>query len=177
MMDQTHTTHTHDTTPPVNLLRDIKLLTMHLQKIVDSIKLADPGVRAPYELAEIIRDTESGTTYHQLAVIGAHHLVHCVETADGLRRRRLNPENTAANKEAQDAAVATAKTVLVDAVRKVNLLELKMPNGKRLRDCTCAEATSFGGWLIRLGACGTPEQLIGDVVTEDVAKTLLDPPT
>jgi len=59
----------------------------------------------------------------------------------------------------------------VEAKAKRLLLDLEMPNGKRLRDCTCEECRRMGGWLMALAKKGLPKQRIGDVVSEaDVRK-------
>ena len=52
----------------------------------------------------------------------------------------------------------------------VMLLELNMPNGKLLRDCTGAEcsklSSKIGGWLLRISKRIKPNQTVGSALTE-----------
>jgi hypothetical protein len=49
---------------------------------------------------------------------------------------------------------------------KLFLLDLMLPNGKMLRDCTFSEAGRAGGWYTRLSKCGQPGEIIGATMTE-----------
>jgi hypothetical protein len=60
------------------------------------------------------------------------------------------------------------------------LLDLLMPNGKALRDCTGAECDRFGKadeqrgrWLQRVAAEVGPTRRVGDVLGEKQLKTLM----
>lgn len=46
------------------------------------------------------------------------------------------------------------------------LMDLVLPSGKMLRDSTFREAGEAGGWLVRLGKCGKPGEIIGATMTE-----------
>jgi hypothetical protein len=56
------------------------------------------------------------------------------------------------------------------------LLEMLMPNGKKLRDCTGAEckelSSKIGAWLLRVSKQVKPDALVGDVLTEKQVRTL-----
>jgi hypothetical protein len=83
--------------------------------------------------------------------------------AERLNRRSAPPERKALERAATAAIVdATA--------RKVLLLNLVMPNGKPMRDCTGTEMASFSHAYRRIAARVRPEELVGNVLTEaDVA--------
>jgi hypothetical protein len=50
-------------------------------------------------------------------------------------------------------------------------LELIMPNGKKLGQCTGTDCLRFGGWLSKVGEAVGPTRLVGDVFSEnDLAK-------
>src|SRR6516164_1704973 len=54
---------------------------------------------------------------------------------------------------------------------KLILLDLLMPNGKTLRNCTGADCECFGGWFTRLAKHVPAKKLVGDVLNErDVRK-------
>lgn len=59
---------------------------------------------------------------------------------------------------------------------QVLLLELMMPNGKNLRDCTGQEceslATKMGGWLLRVSKRIGPNKTVGEVLNEDQLREL-----
>lgn len=44
------------------------------------------------------------------------------------------------------------------------LLDLKMPNGKKLRDCTAGEMRAMGKLLTSLGAGCNPDDVIGELI-------------
>ena len=48
----------------------------------------------------------------------------------------------------------------------VILMNLPMPNGKLLRDCTFAESSKFGGWFVTIAKYGKPTEKIGKKLTE-----------
>jgi hypothetical protein len=58
----------------------------------------------------------------------------------------------------------------------VILLEMTMPNGKLLRDCTGAEcsklSSKIGGWLLRISKRVRPTQTVGSVLNEDQVRQL-----
>lgn len=58
-----------------------------------------------------------------------------------------------------------AKKVLAK-VAHVVLMNLPMPNGKLLRDCTGAECSRFGGWLAAIGKVIKPTQKVGANLSE-----------
>ena len=50
---------------------------------------------------------------------------------------------------------------------RIILLELIMPNDKRLADCTGAECGKFGGWLFALSKKVPTNKTVGTTLTED----------
>lgn len=65
------------------------------------------------------------------------------------------------------AARSAAAAVLSAAVREVVLMDLEMPNGKKLRECTFSEVGQFGSWFKLLACKGKPSEIVGKVLTED----------
>lgn len=59
----------------------------------------------------------------------------------------------------------------VDYLSSKALLQLPMPNGKRLQDSTKEECAKAGGWLTRVAAKVPPRKKVGEVLSEaDLAK-------
>jgi hypothetical protein len=82
---------------------------------------------------------------------------------------RVPPRSTAEKKAAtakRKAEEASAHAKLVADIKVKVLLDLKMPNGKPLRDCTGGECAHFGGWLGRLAARVGADKQVGDVLSE-----------
>jgi hypothetical protein len=76
------------------------------------------------------------------------------------------PTSTAAKSEQATAA----KGKLQDRIRyetRIVLLELVMPNDKRLADCTGAECSRFGGWLFQLSKKVPANKTVGATLSED----------
>jgi len=73
----------------------------------------------------------------------------------------------------RSAAVAAARVEEIKKRIHEQLLDMIMPNGKALRDCTGADCTRFGKkdmqrgrWLLRLGDEVGPRQRVGKVLNE-----------
>jgi hypothetical protein len=54
-----------------------------------------------------------------------------------------------------------------------NLFGLVMPNGKKLRDCTFGEVSTFGERWSKLGTMGRPDEIIGQVLKQKEVKKVL----
>lgn len=78
-------------------------------------------------------------------------------------------KNKSAPVKPKEAIEAERKAVaaLVSQVRNVVLLDLKLPNGKKLRNSTFAECSAAGGWFKMVATKGKPSQVVGAVLTED----------
>lgn len=55
---------------------------------------------------------------------------------------------------------------------RVMLLDMMMPNGKYLAQCTKEECTVFGGWLKAVASKLTPNQEVGAVLSEDELRAI-----
>src|SRR5262245_10718011 len=64
----------------------------------------------------------------------------------------------------------------IDDRVKVVLLDMQMPNGKPLRNCTGTECKALSGrmgaWLLRISKQMKPTDIVGDVLTETQIKKL-----
>lgn len=61
-----------------------------------------------------------------------------------------------------DALIESAK-----AIMGARLLDLIMPNGKQLRECTGAQCSKFGGFYARIGEKVGPNRIVGKVLSAD----------
>jgi hypothetical protein len=68
-------------------------------------------------------------------------------------------------RRARDARVAE----MYERGKAVLILNHIMPNGLPLRDCTFAYAKEVGGAFARIGGMGEPDQIIGEVLSDDQA--------
>lgn len=81
-------------------------------------------------------------------------------------RSRPNP--------AQRAQEAKKKRVMIDAIKsQIVALELIMPNGKQMGDCTGAEMQNFGGAFNAIGKKVGPKGFVGKTLTEQQVRRLL----
>ena len=71
------------------------------------------------------------------------------------------------------AAVTRAEIKKMKAKIVGKLLQVVMPNGKPLAQCTGAECLAFGGWLTRIGEQIEPHEIVGKVLTESALTKLL----
>ena len=74
------------------------------------------------------------------------------------------------NKQAAQKQKAAAVEQLKERIHqesKIILLDLLMPNSKRLADCTGAECGRFNGWMAQLANTVPPNKTVGSVLSED----------
>ena len=64
-----------------------------------------------------------------------------------------------------------AKRVLKESAAIV-LMNLPMPNGKNLRDCTGSECAKFGGWFASIAKVLKPNEKVGSHLSEQDLKNL-----
>jgi len=90
-----------------------------------------------------------------------------------LRREQARPTpQQRAELAAERAKHAAAHAKLVSRIKAKVLLNLAMPNGKKLRDCTGEECRHFGGWCLRVAAKVGLAKLVGDVLSEQQVRAL-----
>lgn len=75
---------------------------------------------------------------------------------------RANIAKRSRERKRADEQVVSAKSIM-----GARFLELVMPNGKALRDCTGEQCTKFGGFYARIGKKVGATQLVGRVLTAD----------
>jgi hypothetical protein len=83
---------------------------------------------------------------------------------------------TVRKSRARAKAIRRAEARLVESlaqtVAKVAYLELTMPNGKKLRNCTFADCGAFGGFYKRLALKGKPSEIVGKKMTDEDIRNL-----
>jgi hypothetical protein len=67
------------------------------------------------------------------------------------------------------AARPHAQVPVFEKIKGLIVLDLMMPNGEAIRDCSFGYMTKLGGAAARIGAMGKPNQIIGKVITEKQA--------
>jgi hypothetical protein len=90
-------------------------------------------------------------------------------------RPAMSDEQRAERKNARKrtvAALATKVKAKIEARAKIVLLDMLMPNGKPLRDCSKADCKLSGGWLTRLADRMRPNELVGDRTSEEELQKL-----
>jgi hypothetical protein len=80
----------------------------------------------------------------------------------------FKPPKEEEDRTAKTETKAETKTKLDEHIEKrakLILLDLLMPNGKALRDCTGTDCRKFGGWFSRI-ADRVGSKKVGDVLSE-----------
>lgn len=80
------------------------------------------------------------------------------------------------DRSASIAAVKEAVETQIQHKAEIMLLQMEMPNGKLLRDCTGTEcfklSSKLGGWLLRISKKVKASQTVGSVLSEDQVRQL-----
>lgn len=90
-------------------------------------------------------------------------------TRSAVLRERQSPEQ----RQVENAKIKAEVSKKVDAVKSIVLLNLLLPNGKAARYSTFADAGRAGGFWTKVSKLGKPQQIIGQVVTEEQLRALL----
>jgi hypothetical protein len=75
--------------------------------------------------------------------------------------------------QAKASAIATAKAAstkaksVFESITRIVILDLVLPNGKKLRDCTGKDCAKAGGLYAKIAGRVKPNQIVGQVLTED----------
>jgi len=94
-----------------------------------------------------------------------------VNMHDNLTRK----SRPAPKSESRAARAAKMAEIVKDIKSKIVLLDLKLPSGKSLRASTFGECAQCSGFFGRLAKKGKPNQIVGEVFTEDQVRSALGP--
>jgi len=89
--------------------------------------------------------------------------------------RSLTDDNRDRDRTARRTAIQDAKTQVMERIgeqAKIVLLDLVMPNGKTLADCTGADCRRFGGVFSQIAQKVPARQLVGAVLSETQVRRL-----
>ncbi|MUO30825.1 MULTISPECIES: hypothetical protein [Rhizobium/Agrobacterium group] len=79
-------------------------------------------------------------------------------------------KTTVSLKARADTLKAKVKAKIIEEAKMI-LMDMIMPNGKPLRDCTARDCEAAGGWLQSLASLVPPDEKVGSALTEnDVRK-------
>lgn len=125
----------------------------------------NPGIekRAAFELFLIAVGTDRG----YWRAMAFYFFVHMWEYAFGpATRSKPDPVQQLEMKERQTALVENIKAQII-------MLDLTMPNGKAMRDCTGAEMAKFGNRFQKIAEKVGKAKTVGSVLSEDQVKAIM----
>ncbi len=93
----------------------------------------------------------------------------CLEALEGYERRQPRPPVDPVQREQRQADIVAAAAKIKE---QILLLNLEMPNGKRMRYCTGTEMLSWGRGYAKIGK-RVGNKIVGQVLNEDEARSLL----
>jgi len=125
---------------------------------------------------EIVRDDE------ELLIPALRHcFTNIFSSLEAGRRRNRQMNLKAATEDLQahnerqiqrvKAQQQTAKS-MANVIMEIILLDLKLPNGKLLRDATFKDCASAGGWYAKVAKRGRPSQIVGQTLTEQQLRAI-----
>lgn len=97
----------------------------------------------------------------QIEAVARHSFTNMLTAIE--RGSRKPKQRTAEDMEQERRAIGA----LVNLVKNVVLMDIVLPNGKKLRDCTFAECSAAGGWFKLVATKGKPSELVGKVLSEE----------
>ncbi len=95
-----------------------------------------------------------------------YFFINMYEYATTSRNRNKDPVERAEARQRQEQLVESIKAQIV-------LLDLTMPNGKSMRDCTGAEMAKFGNRYQRIAEKVGKAKTVGSVLNEDQVKAIM----
>lgn len=97
----------------------------------------------------------------------------CTRTVANSFKESAEAKEAKIKAKAQKAEASEAKIkehIIKEA--QIILLDLTMPNGKALRDCTGADCSKFGGWFSAIAEKVGSKQRVGNVLSEQQVRAL-----
>lgn len=98
-----------------------------------------------------------------LDAVALHAFTNMVSALD---RDRKKPAKPAVQSARQVKALRAEVAKITERVRNLVLMDLTLPNGKKLRNSTFKECSLAGGWFKLLACKGKPSQIVGKVLSE-----------
>jgi soluble cytochrome b562 len=131
--------------------------------VVDVVK-ADPGAPSKEQFDKFRALLQDAGDDYQRAV-DWYFFVNMRDYLVNTRTRQMDPVQRAEAKAEQRDRIESIKAQIV-------LLDLTMPNGKTMRDCTGAEMAKFGNRFQKIAERVGKTKTVGSVLSEDQVKTI-----
>jgi hypothetical protein len=117
---------------------------------------------------EMLDNSDERDDYYQVIVwywfVNNHHSLTMEKVGAAEDHRKLQ------HRQAEVAVARDRVQKLIEREAQIKLLDMVLPNGKRLRDCTGNECRALGAkvgsWLLKVSQELRPEQVVGDALTE-----------
>lgn len=94
----------------------------------------------------------------------ANNLNSLLNSDSGLRKQFSNPQVSKIKEQIRERIKIAAGVVLMDMI---------LPNKKRLRDCSGAECAAVGGWLSVVATHMSPSEIVGKKLSEQDVRAIL----
>ena len=121
--------------------------------------------------SEANTDQELADTCVEIAALNAYLALENVRTR--IAKRPATPEQ---QRQEQAREAAQEASIIAERIARSAILDFVMPNNKKLGECTFKEVGSFGKGFSRIAAAGGPHQIVGEVLSETKAKSLMRGP-
>jgi len=126
-------------------------------------KLPDEEVKAQFDQFRALLD-DAGDSYRR--AVDWYFFVNMRDYLVNARNRTIDPMQRAEAKVKQSEAVERVKAQIV-------MLDLTMPNGKAMRDCTGAEMAKFGNRYQKIAEKVGKAKLVGAVLDEATVQAIM----
>jgi hypothetical protein len=146
--------------------RTIMAISRLIELIRNKPKLSEARHKA--EFWKTIRDDEE-----YLEALIYEWLSIKYSTAQRIALPPTREQLDAARTERERLRKAAEEAIKANAARMI-LLDIILPNGKPLRDCTGKECAKVGGWLTKIAAKVKPHQKVGAVLSEDQVREIFE---
>jgi hypothetical protein len=124
-------------------------------------------------LAVLLREKVLGDEPDYLLPILLYFVRNTVAALNRERAAEERKNRDAERERDEELEIVKAKIIArIKAEAEKITLDLLMPNGKPLRDCTGDDCAHFGGWYRRLATRVGPLQTVGGVLSEDDVRGL-----
>lgn len=133
--------------------------------VIDAIKMIPDGeVKEQFERFRTLLG-ECGDDYQR--AVDWYFFVNMRDYLVNTRNRRQPDPMQQAQAKAEQRALTEAFKA------QIMMLDLKMPNGKAMRDCTGAEMAKFGNRYQKIGERVGKAKLVGAVLDEDAVRKIM----
>ena len=140
-------------------------------EVLCRLRDGDPIASLDYQFAKWTKAVERDSECHKAVMLYAFRNYWSALDKDAAKSRGTAQERAEAA-AGREANLSAGVEKIKEQIKTIVLLELILPNGKALRDCTGKECAEAGGLFAKIASKVKPTEIVGVVLSEAEVRKL-----